>query len=334
MIYRNSASYQNCIKESSRDIYWHFLVAIFLFALNATDGNAITLNPKSTAWIRLDSSISQLKLAPKGKFVAFVSNERKGLRIVDLKTRKISDISHEQVGPSFFWTPDGTRIIYREIGKSPSTKIGSIVKIYDTKLKKSVITDHYPHRTGFLTFDPKDLRFSLMHENGIHSKRISFPNSRLARWQLAQRKNTGRWVATQNGILWVSEGGLAMRKVQDDGSPVESFDISPDGQSIAWATKKGIVYTSTAGSSPSVAGFGRDPDWHPKKHILVFAGARMVGNKAIGYDIKVIDQSGRSRWVTQTQHSLERWPQWEVDREGIIFTKDKTTDLYTLDFHP
>jgi hypothetical protein len=60
----------------------------------------------------------------------------------------------------------------------------------------------------------------------------------------------------------------------------------------------------------------------------------MAGNKATGSDLRVVDHMGRGRWITQTQFSDERWPQWEVDRDGIIFTKDKSTDLYHLDFKP
>ncbi|MEZ4742374.1 MAG: hypothetical protein R3B45_08000 [Bdellovibrionota bacterium] len=307
-----------------------FILTIFF----TSQASAISLAPKTQAWLRLNSSASQMKLSPNGLFIAYTINQGKGLNIIKISSRKIWNISKEQIGPSFFWTPDGGRVVYREIGKTKDSKVESIVKIFDTKLKKSIIADHYPHTTGFLTFDPRDQKIFLMHEKGIHSKRLDFPNSRLARWQLAQKNKIGTWIATQNGILWVTQRGLSMRRMDDDGSPIESFDVSPDGQSIAWATQKGLVYTSTGGSNPISLGYGRDPDWHPRKQLLVYAGARMLGSKAIDYDIKMVDHLGRSRWLTKTQHSQERWPQWEINHDGIIYTKDKTTDLYIMEFRP
>jgi hypothetical protein len=73
-----------------------------------------------------------------------------------------------------------------------------------------------------------------MSSNGIKTRRIYFPDERLARWQVAQRTEKGKWIVTQRGVLWVTQGGFAMRKLEDDGSPIESFDVSPDGSMIAW----------------------------------------------------------------------------------------------------
>ncbi|MGQ4827607.1 hypothetical protein, partial [Enterococcus faecalis] len=93
-----------------------------------------------------------------------------------------------------------------------------------------------PFPTGYLSLDPRDLRLLLLGPKGIRTKHIYLPGERLARWQIAQRSDFGKWLATQQGILWVTQGGFAMRRLEDDGSGIDSFDIAPDGASLAWAT--------------------------------------------------------------------------------------------------
>jgi Tol biopolymer transport system component len=310
------------------------IVALATACTLSNYASAAIVHPDATSWMRLSSSASQLKIAPKGRFIAYVGEENRGLHVLDTQTRKIFSVTTQFVSSSFFWSPDGFRVVYREMGALDGERIDSIVKVFDCKLMSSVTLNRFDHRTGFLTFDPRDFKFLLMHKSGIHSMHIAFPDIRLARWQLAQKEDFGKWVAAQNGILWVTMGGLTMKRMTDDGSPVDSFDLSPDGKSIAWATTKGIVYTSNEGGNSVIVGFGKDPDWHAKQNLLLYAGFHMTGNIATGSDLRVVDQSGRGRWITQTQYSNERWPQWQTDRDAIIFTKEKTTDLYTLDFKP
>jgi len=183
-----------------------------------------------------------------------------------------------------------------------------------------------------LTFDPRDLRMYLMTESGLKTKRIYFPDERLARWQVSQRTDKGKWVVTQNGILWVTQGGYSIRKIEDDGKPIESFDISPDGTAIVWATAGNNIYINRGNSKAVFLDHGRDPKWHPTKLQILYAGARMVGRKAINFDLKISDINGSKRFLTATQSSDERWPQWNLENGVIVFTKERTTDLFTLNF--
>lgn len=295
---------------------------------------AALLKTLTTPYIRANDPLDHMKLDPKGRFAAFLDAPSHGLSILDLHSKAVAKVTQGQVGASFFWSPDGFRLFYRELAQAKDGSPISTVKAYDTYLNRSVALDTVPGSTGYLTFDPRDLRMQLMTNNGIRTKRIYFPDERLARWQVAQRNETGKWLATQKGLLWVTQGGYAIRKLEDDNSGLESFDISPDGNAAAWATTGGQVYVSKKGKTPSLIGFGRDPRWHPQKPLLLYAGARMVGNRAASYDLKVADLDGAARFLTATQYSDERWPQWHPDGNQILYTIGKTTDLFVLDFHP
>lgn len=309
------------------------------------------VKPSATPILRGTNAFHQMKLSPKGRYLAFTDENGMGLNTIDLQTKYIYRVSDEKVGQSFFWTPDGSRIFYRELVRSPlkkpltdsekerketlwETPIRSLIKAFDCSVARNVDIDMIPRSTGLLTFDPRDLRFLLMSESGIHTKKIQFPNQRLAQWQIASRNEDGKWLATQKGILWVSQRGLVIRRLEDDGKNLRSFDISPDGQWIAWSTESDRIYVSLEGKTSQFLAYGRDPKWHPTRQLVAFAGARMVGNKAVNFDLKIADVRGHSKFLTATQFSSERWPHWDKGGEKILYTVDQTTDLFLLDFKP
>ena len=290
------------------------------------------VRPKVTPFLRLEGEASRLKVNKKGRGVAFTDPRGFNLSYLDLQTKKIYRISRHKVGSSFFWSPDGFRIFFRELVTSDleKSKVISVVKVFDTHQAKSIEIERVPGLSGDLTFDPRDLRFQLMHSNGIIQRRISFPGERLAKWQLAQSTQDGRYVVSAKAILWLTHSGFSMRKLKDDGSGLSSFDISPDGSSIVWATKKSEIFLSVDGSNAVNLASGLDPKWHPVKPIFVFSGVRKIGGKIVSYDLKLANGHGKITSLTSTGGAGERWPIWVDSGKAVVFAMIKTTDLYYL----
>lgn len=312
-----------------------FLTLLFFLPLNtrrAEAANSVPLKPVTAPMLRLQEGPSHLRLDPKGRFLAYVKGNGLGLQIVDLTTKNVFEVTKAQVGNSFFWSPDGFRLFYRELKKDKVGNISSELIVFDCVLSRNHTFDRWNYATGTLTFDPRDLRMHVLSANGIKTKRIFFPDERLAKWQISQRNESGKWLATQQGILWVTQGGFTMRKLDDDNSGISSFNISPDGQSIVWATNKSKIYVSTKGKKPISIGPGLDPTWHPDRSLILYAGARMVGNTPINYDLRISDTKASGRWLTSTQISDERWPQWQMTADKILYTIDKSTDIFAVDF--
>ncbi len=310
------------------------VILLLLYLGLSFDEAKAVINPSFVPWARLDTTIANTKISPSGRYMAFTDGNGENLQILDRQEKKSYNINKIRVGQSFFWSPDGNRLFFHFQVKNSSGNIRSVVAAYDCLKKSKVDVSEYNHRTGILTYDPRDYRYHLMFGEGIHSAKVELPDSRFAQWQKAQLAGNGRWLATQNGILWVTKNGKAMNKVATgDSSSVDSFSISPDGSTIAWATSRGSVYKSENGESATLIGHGKDPSWHPKTKQLTYAGARLVGKTIVNYDLRIVDGDGSQRWLTQTNDISERWPAWDFDGSKLIFTKENTSDLFEMRFN-
>jgi Tol biopolymer transport system component len=285
---------------------------------------------KPEAILRTEGPMVGIRLNKKHTQMAFTDQKGQSLRIMDLATQEITEVTPHRVGEAFFWSPDGNRLFYRELVRDKK-EISSEIRAYDTYLSSNASIDSLSGSSGYLTLDPRDYTVYVMHEKGIMSKRLNFPGERFARWQKRAKVDQGRFVATQKSVLWLSDLGLTLNALPDDGSGVESFDISPDGKVIAWATQSAHIYMSNLGETPKLLGRGKDPRWHPQKSLLLFSGAREVGSKIYDYDVRITDTNGQGRFLTNSPEQAERWPQW-WDNGTIIFTADKSTDLWKMTY--
>ena len=46
----------------------------------------------------------------------------------------------------------------------------------------------------------------------------------------------------EGGVVFLNYNGRLTKRLEDDNSGVESFDISPNGQKIVWATKNASIF--------------------------------------------------------------------------------------------
>ena len=284
----------------------------------------------SSPWLRLPGEAVHLKVSKGDRFLAYTDKNGHALQVIDMHSKKVYEITEHQVGDAFFFSPDGYRIFYRELLKTKDTPVVSRIKAYDGLTKKNLELKRIEGLSGFLTFDPRDLRYHLMYKKGILSERIVFPDHRMAKWQLAQRTEQGKWLATPGGILWLTHSGLTMRKVKDHKGNVTRFAISPDGTAITWSTTEAEIFVAKYGKDAEKIGEGFDPSWHPKKELIVYAGARYVGDQIVNTDLRIVNPKGEGKWITASQAIKERFPQFVEKGQGIVFLAEGTTDLFKV----
>ncbi len=288
---------------------------------------------RSQAVVRLEGPIYNPKINSTGKLLAFTDSAGRSLRILDLSNHEVIEVSPHRIGPAFFWSPDGVRLFYRELVKQGKA-IESLLQAYDSHLNKASLLETLEGSSGYLTYAPYQQTAYLLHEKGILAKHLDFPGLRPAHWQKKKQNYEGQWIATQQSILWLTDLGLTLKKMDDDGSGVASFSVSPDGHAIAWATTKGQIYASVAENLvPLLIDQGRDPSWHPYRTLLAYAGARRVGNRTYDYDLKVSDLHAPPRYLQTTPDRSERWPIW-ISPDVILHTAGDSTDLLKLSLQP
>lgn len=300
-------------------------VPVALLLASPAGGAVQPVAPKAV--MRLAEPPEVLRLDPKGRFLAYRASE--SIKVLDLRDSSVDTVAKRvAAGPVFTWAPDGFRLIFAR----PDQESGTDIDVYDAALGRTKTVRKIAAATGFPTLDARTLGAHVFSPAGVTSVELTYPDDRLAKWQLEHRQkdSKGKYVATAKGILWFDRGGERMTRIEDDGAAVESFSMSPDGSAIAWATESGHIYRSYEGKPAEMVDRGRDPAWHPERAELVYAGARMTGEKITGYDLKVADDRDR-RFLTQTPFSDERWPQWRPGGKGLFYTVARTTDIFLLE---
>ena len=294
-----------------------------------------TANYRRKILIRLPDIAIRLKLDPFfHKRLAYIEKRTGLLKVVHLQKKHILTVGGPGIGQGFLWAPDGSRLIYRkQVIRRPQSIYGSLT-IYNYPKRSSFVMDSFPFLTGMPSLDPRSQELLLYHPSGIIRKKLHIPESRLAKWQISRGDKNGLFAATPQGILHVSPTKRGMTKLRDDGSGVQSFAISPDGQKIVWATEKNRIYLaqdqwSYQGATARLIAFGIDPSWSADSQNIVFAGARTIGRSVSGYDLRKVNLQGQGMWLTKTFDAQERWPA-ELRDGVIIFTIEKTTDLFAL----
>ncbi len=299
----------------------------FLLALAFQATTSLGVVQDREPWMRLANDPQQIKMNKTGTYLAYVESTRPGLFMVNVKDQNVYKVSDKKVGAAFFWSPDGHRLFYREMNQRIG-KVNSEVKVYDTGLHKNVSINKMEGPSSFLTYDPRHQGMRILHATGIKHNQLKYPGKRAP---AKDKADVNSWLATPVGILQLSADGKAMHRIEDDKSGVSSFDISSDGKYIAWATTNGTIYVAdTDAKVGTKIDRGFDPAWHPTKHVLIYAGARLLGNVAAGFDIKISDLAENQTFLTDSKFSNERWPIWQPDGKTIIYTKQRTTDLYKM----
>lgn len=314
-------------------IFFLILAAAYLCP-QPTCAAAVSANESKTSSkpvLRLSGGVFNNRINSKGDLLAFTDKNGRNLRILEIKTKHVYLVSTEKVDLSFFWAPNGFRLFYKET-VFKDNELANTIKAYDVKRKSSIILDRIVGRTGTLSFDPRDFRFYLLHEKGVLSKRLIYPDERLSRWQMAQRTDDGKWLIGANQITWLSNRGLSMSSVEGDSSGIQSFDISPDGSHIVWASKEGRVFISEKGKKAKLVSEGIDVSWHPGKPIFIFSKTQKNGTKIVGRDLAIGRLDGSVKVITATPIAMENTPVWLPDGKRLLYSNLDTTDLFLMDF--
>ena len=306
---------------------------ILLLILTSFLGTSLScLGAEEVPWLRFEGPVSHLKIAPNGLYLALLEGvglTKKHLKIVELLTKEVFLVAESVTENSFQWTPDGNRLLFQEIEGVLPEKAN--ISLFDAKNKTKTIIKKMDYFADYLNISPLDHKLRAISPNGLIRFKLDYKDSKLAKWQRYLSADAGSFVISHNAIYWVPIGGLAFKKLVST-EMISSFAISPDGSILAWATAKNMIFRVKQGEKPEFIDHGQDPYWHPQDKELIYAGARLIGKKVSSFDLKIMQRNHIKSWITTSQLTSERWPNFLPKTKAIIYTKENTTDIYYQEF--
>ena len=313
----------------------HYNKLIFLFVVKILVLSTFNLpaqkNIKTHPLIRLKDSVSNLTLSPHGKYLSFFDDFNGSLKVLDIQTQKVYLVSNEQgLDRETVWAPHGHRLFYGR-SKSLNKKLSYEIKAYDCGNYKNILVESVEQPLSYLTFSPFEKRFYFLTQKGVSGFKLLYPGNSSKNYLLNQSVQ-GSWIVANKKIFWLKNKGRSLTEIWKGPYEIASFDISSSGRKITWTDENNHVYISNAGKTPVFIGIGKDPTWHSSEEKILYSSGRRNSGDTINYDLKVMYLTGKSSWLTSTDYLNERWPRWYSDQNKIIYTKEKTTDIFLLTF--
>ncbi len=278
----------------------------------------------SQPWVRFAEPIEQLEVSPNGQFVAYVSKQE--LKVLNLATHEIYQVTKfSPAHQSFFWPPAGYRLFYLENQKKNDVVLQHL-KAFQVLEGKHEEIKQLDGGVEFVAFNPANqkMTFYTPSKKQMESLSVEFFSHNI---QHATSHN--RWAVTSKQIHRLDQAFRSHLVFTAKGEDILFFDISSDNEMIAWQTSAAKVYVAGFSSPPKLLDRGLEPKWHPQTRTLLYTGVRMLGSAISEKDIKTYDfAKNESTWLTQTNGVHERWPRWKGKDPYVMFTKERTTDLF------
>ena len=299
----------------------HGIITLFVSSFAYSQGQIQT-------WLRLKSPIMQMSLSHSERFLAFTEKETLKLFVLDLLSKEIVPVSKNALYDSnFIWLPYGTHILYRETTKNKD-QINSRIFIYDCVRKHSGKVAEYPYATSSVIFSPTSHTLYATYKNEFIVKKFHYPDAR----KKAVQTLLGDWVYRQGTLLYLARNGAVPEEVYQ-GERILNSDTSLKGE-LLFADEKHKLFRASQKREVQFVDDGARPKWHLSGLKFIYAGARILGDRVIGFDIKISSDTQEKTWLTHASFRTPPQAIWFDQGKKILFSPQETTDLLILDdFH-
>ncbi|ESU19256.1 hypothetical protein FCR2A7T_26800 [Flavobacterium cauense R2A-7] len=251
--------------------------------------------------IPIKGSFTNPVVSPDGNYVLLTKEHLKGVYLLNLKNKKITQISDKDgSGYAYSWNPNSTSFYYKEKGEKEYFS-NSKVKSYSLKTKKAKTLNEINHNS-LPSFKGKE-----------QTKIVVYTNP-------ATLKIEAKDVKTQKSWNITNEDGQFYNAI-----------LSHDGKKVAVHNGADIYVYPIEGNGKGIKiGTGIATAWSKdNKYLIGFLDESKDGHSVTNSDLYLFNAAtAKSVKLTATANVIEMFPCFYDDNK-IMFTDDKTGKIFT-----
>ncbi len=269
--------------------------------------------------------------SPDGTKLAFTSPGYHGIRVMDISSGGIENISDDPgAGFGFQWSSDSKSIAARVSRYEGVRRLHAIV-VYD-------LNGVSPRNlTGFRHGNPGLPQWTEADETIVADGRsgTQFLKTGKTASPLAKQHAPGLGVATRNGALAIVDsrsGEINVVAPFEDETYLSSV-LSPDGSKIAFEILGGNLYSMNVDGTGLVdLGNGERPLWSPDGRFIVYMITEDDGHTITSSEVYAIRSDGTGRTsITGGFGMIAMNPAWSPDGTRIVFDALDDGAIYAIE---
>lgn len=274
------------------------------------------------------------KWSPDGKYIAVITNDYKGLFLINPNTLEKTKISNDEIThQAFVWSEDSKNIAYRA-----NTKEEMHIKVIDIESKeiKTAITSTDWISFPFWQYSEKGKRAACINDEGklLSSKYGVFKDEKHK--SIYKRHNFDKNIVYAGG--WKKNSKNQDIVINNDGKISKGINLkklsatfSPNRRYYSYTYNGDIFVFDENGQNEINLGRGMMLSWSPNSNRLVYC---IAVEDEISYsesDLYIIDIDGKNKMkLTKTEDEIEMFPDWSPEGDKIVYTSLKTGNLYLI----
>lgn len=267
--------------------------------------------------------------SPDGSKIAFTSARYNGIWVSDADGNNIQQLTEENGGFGFSWSPDSESILAR-VSEYENRRRNHAIKVFHVDNREA---DQLTEFRSEMPVLPKWAAFGEQVVLINNSKIEAFDSGKEIPARFKQRPVQYFYVLKTDAI---ARGKIPENSTEDispfDDATYLNMEVSPDGQKIVFEVYGGNLYVMNVdGSNVIDLGRANRPSWSPDSRYVVATISEDDGHNYQSSDIYALSVDGNQKInLTENTDLIAMNPSWSPDGDKIAFDAVNDGAIYVL----
>lgn len=274
----------------------------------------------------LQGNYYNAQFSPDGSKLLLTTADFTGLKLYDLKTKKVSILNND-AGAGFepVFTDNGKSVAFRSYEFINRKRYNSLVKQHIDTKKKTVLIEKARELSVPMAAN-NEIAFSQDNQLTVYN-----PGTR----SLSTEKSDKTAVIIENLNLTLYKNGK--KEVLNPNGSHQNYiwaSLSPDGSKILYnSPESGTFICDLQGNILVELGRANAPKWSPDGKWITYMDDRDDGYVYLSSDIYAVSADGAKKInLTAKTAEIALFPSWSPDGKQIVFHTDKG-DIFLISLH-